>query len=124
MMLPLPCGLHGAHFVLHAQDHAENVGLERRGKAFRGLIRDRTNLAFGGGIVHRDIETAKPCDGLVDQSADVIFLADVGVDELGLRTERAQFLDKRLAGFIAPTGNHHLGALLGEGDGSGAPDAR
>jgi len=22
--------------------------------------------AFGGGIVHRDIETAKPCDGLVD----------------------------------------------------------
>src|SRR5258705_13411147 len=38
-----PLGLHGAHFVLHAQDHAENVGLERRGKAFRGLVRDRTN---------------------------------------------------------------------------------
>jgi YD repeat-containing protein len=57
--------------VLHAQDHAENVGLERRGKAFRGLVRDRADLAFGGGVVHRDIETAKPCDGLVDQSADV-----------------------------------------------------
>ena len=80
-------GLHGAHFVLHAQDHAENVGLERRGKAFRGLIRDRADLAFGAGIVHRDIETAKPFDGLVDQSADVIVLADVGVDELGFRTE-------------------------------------
>ena len=40
------------------------------------------------GVVHRDIETAKPCDGLVDQGADVILLADVGVDELGLGTER------------------------------------
>src|SRR6202022_2323438 len=85
-----------AHFVLHAQDHAKNVGLERRGKAFRGLIRDRADLAFGGGIVHRDIETAKPCDGLINQSADVILLADVGVDELGLRTERAQLLSSAL----------------------------
>jgi hypothetical protein len=43
-----------------------------------------------------DIETAKPRDRLVDQGADVIFLADVGVDELGLRTERAQFLTSAL----------------------------
>src|SRR5712671_1691488 len=61
--------LHDAHFVLHAQDHAENIRVERRGIAVRGLVRDRTNPAFGAGIVHRDIETAKPCDGLVDQSA-------------------------------------------------------
>ena len=115
--------LHDAHFVLHAQDHAENIGVERRGIAFRGLVRDRADLAFGAGIVHRDIETAKPCDGLVDQSADVILLADVGVDELGLRTERAQLLDERLAGLITPTGNDHLRALLGEGDGGGATDA-
>ena len=108
MMLPLPCRLHDAHFVLHAQDHAENIGVERRGIAFRGLVRDRANLAFGAGIVHRDIETAKPRDGLVDQSADVILLADVGVDELGLGTERAQLLDELLAGLIAPAGNDHL----------------
>ena len=31
-----------------------------------------------------DIETAKPRNGLVDQGANVIFLADVGVDELRL----------------------------------------
>ena len=49
--------------------------------------RDRADLAFGGGVVHRDIETAKPCDGLIDHGADVILLAHVGVDELGLRTE-------------------------------------
>src|SRR6202051_569698 len=115
--------LHDAHFVLHAQDHAENIRVERRGIAFRSLVRDRANLAFGAGIVHRDIETAKPWDGLVDQSADVILLADVGVDELGLRTERAQLLDERLAGLITPAGNDHLRALLGEGDGGGATDA-
>src|SRR6267154_3684725 len=100
--------LHDANFVLHAQDHAENIRVEGRGIAFRGLVRDRADLAFGAGIVHRDIDTAEPCDGLVHQSADLIVLADVGVDELGLRTERAQLLDERLAGLITPTGNHHL----------------
>jgi hypothetical protein len=49
-----------------------------------------------------DIETAKPRDLLVDQGADVIVLADVGVDELGFRTERAQFFNERLAGLITP----------------------
>src|ERR1700719_1439270 len=81
-------GLHGAHFVLHAQYHAEYVGLEGRGKAFRGLVRDRADRTFGGGIVHRDIETAKACDGLVDHGTDVILLADVGADEFGLGTQR------------------------------------
>src|ERR1700733_5168367 len=118
-----PLGLHGAHFVLHAQDHAENVGLERRCKAFGGLVRDRADRTFGGGIVHGDIETAEPRNGLVDHGADVIFLADVGVDELGLRTERAQFLNERVAGLITPIGNDDLRALLGKGDGGGAPDA-
>jgi hypothetical protein len=118
-----PLGLHGTHFVFHAQDHAENVGLERRSKGFRGLVRDRADLAFGAGVVHREIETAKSCDGLVDQSADVILLADVGVDELGLRTQRAQLLNECLTGLITPTGNDHFRALLGEGDGGGAPDA-
>ena len=109
--------------MLHAQDHAENIRVEGRGVAFRGLVGDRANLAFGAGVVHRDIEAAKPCDGLVDQSADVIVLAHVGVDELGLRTERAQLLNERLSGLITPAGNDDVGALLGEGEGGGAADA-
>src|ERR1700756_2743306 len=59
----------------------------------------------------------------IDQCADIVLLADVRFDELGLRTERAQLLDERLAGLVTPTGNDHLRALLGEGDGGGAPDA-
>src|SRR5277367_4824118 len=116
-------GQHRAHFVLHAQDHAENIGLERRGKTFRSLIRDRTNLPFGGGVVHGDIETAKPRDGLVDHAADVSLLANVGVDELGLRPQRAQLLDELLANLVAPAGNDHLGTLFGERDGSRAANA-
>src|SRR4029077_10401729 len=115
--------LHDADFVLHAQDHAENIRVEGRGVAFRRLVGDRANLAFGAGIVHRDIEAAKPCDGLVDQSADVIVLADVGVDELGLRTESAQLLYERVSGLITPAGNDDIGALPGEGEGGGAADA-
>ena len=88
--------------------------------AFRSLVRDRANLAFGASIVHGDVETAKPCDGLVDERAHVIVLANVGVDELGLRTERAQLLDERLAGVITPTGNNDLRALVREGDCGGA----
>jgi hypothetical protein len=79
--------------------------------------------AFGASIVHCDIETAKPCNGLVNQSADVILLADVGVDELGLRAERAQLLYERLASLITPAGNDHVCAILGKGDGSSASDA-
>jgi hypothetical protein len=47
------------------------------------------DLAFGGGVVHRDVETAKPRDGLVDQSADVILLADVGVNVVSNRQPRS-----------------------------------
>src|SRR6266436_3480622 len=94
--------LHGAHLVLHAQDHAENIGVECRGITFRGLVGDRADLAFGAGIIHRDIEAAKPRDGLVDQSADVILLAHIGADKIGLGAERAQGFDKLLALFVAP----------------------
>ncbi len=103
--------------------HAEDVGVERRGEAFRGLIRDRTDLTFGGGVVHGDIETAEPRHGLVDHAADVSLLADVGVDELGLRSQRPQLLDELLAGLIAPAGNDHPGTLFGEGDGASAANA-
>src|SRR3984957_16765304 len=82
-----PLGLHGAHFMLHAQDYAENIGLERRGKTFRRLVRERADHPFRGRVVHRDVETAEPRDGLVDQDADILLLAHVGVDELCLRTE-------------------------------------
>jgi hypothetical protein len=46
------------------------------------------------------------------------------VDEFGLGTKRTQLIDEFLADFIATAGNDYLGALLGEGDGRGAANAR
>jgi hypothetical protein len=91
--------------------------------AFRGLVRDRARLALTAGIVHRDVETAKARDGAVDQSADLILLADVAGDELGFGTEGAQLLGERLADLITPPGDNHFCALLGKGDRGRAPDA-
>ena len=110
MMLPLP-------WACIAQDHAENVGLECRGKAFGSLICDQAALTFGACVVDRDV------DGLINHVADIIFLADVGVDELGLCTQRAQLLGERLAGLVSPAGDNHFRTLLGEGDRGGAPNA-
>ena len=59
MMLPLlrACMARTSCFMPRTAPH--NVGLESRGKAFHGLVRDRADLAFGGGVVNRDIDTAE-----------------------------------------------------------------
>ena len=117
--LPCPCMTRTSCFMLRItpRTFVSNVA----GIAVRGLLCDRANLAFSASIVHSDIETAKPCDGLVDQSADVILLAHIGVNELGLRTERAQLLNERLAGLLTPTGNDHLRALLAKATAAARP---
>src|SRR5260370_41786282 len=63
-----------------------------------------------------------PATALSTRARTSFLLADIGVDELGLRTEGAQFLDERLARLVTPTGNDHLRALFGERDGGRAPD--
>ena len=44
--------------MLHAQDHAEHVGVERGGIAFRGLVRDRPTWPSVPALL-RDIEAAE-----------------------------------------------------------------
>jgi hypothetical protein len=106
--------------MLEAQERAKHIRLEHRSEAVWRLLNHRTRLAFRASIVDGDIEAAESRDGLVDHGADVILLTDVGVDELGLRTERAQLLSERLAGLIS---NHHVRTLLREGDCGGTADA-
>ena len=123
MMLPLPCACmtRTSCFMLKITPRTFVSNVAAKLSAVWSVI--GPTVTFGGGVVHGDIETAKPRDGLVDHGADVILLADVGVDELGLRAEESQLLNKGLAGLITPTGNDHVRALLGEGDGGGAPYA-
>jgi len=87
MMLPLPfpCMTRTSCFML--QDHAENVGLECRWQSFPQSGGDGADLPIRGGVIDCDIETAETRDGLVDHARTSVLLADVGVDELRLRTQ-------------------------------------
>jgi hypothetical protein len=111
---------HGSNWTLSVGDNG--VGMpEDPASATPGL--DTSIVEALARQLHARVKVADAKPGLIDQGSDVILLADVGVDELGFRAESAQLLNERLAGLITPTGNDDLGALLGEGDGSGAPDA-
>src|SRR5580704_16391858 len=92
--------------MLHTQEHAENIGVEGRGVAFRGLVRDRADLALGARIVHRDIEAPEALDRAVDEPTDIVFLAHIGLDEFGFGTMRTEFTDQCLTGIrLSPRNN-------------------
>jgi hypothetical protein len=76
--------------MLHAKQRAENVGVESRRVALGGLLRHRSGLALGAGVVDGDIETTKACDGLIDHVSCVVRVAYVGIHVFGLRVESAE----------------------------------
>jgi hypothetical protein len=86
--------------VLHAQDHAENICVERRGIAFRRLVCDRAGLALGAGIVHRDIQAPEALDRPIDETADIVVFAHIGLHEFGFGAERAEFANQCLASIL------------------------
>jgi hypothetical protein len=88
---------HHAKFVFHAQQCAEHIRIERRRVALGSLLHHRAGHAFRTGGVHRDIQTAIPFHGLVDQVAHVLLAAYIGADELRFRTVVADFTDQLLA---------------------------
>src|SRR6266478_430517 len=120
---PAALYLHDARLVLHAQEYAENIGVERRGIAFGGLLRDRAGFTFGAGIIDRDIETPEALDGAVDETTDIVFLAHIGLDEFGFGTERTELANQCLTGIrLAPRNNNAI-ARFRERDRSSAADA-
>jgi hypothetical protein len=104
------------------EQHAEDIGIEGRGVALRGLVGNRAGLAFGAGVVDGDVEAAEPGDGLVDELADVVLVADVGTHELSFRAQRTQLGDQRSACVIAAAGNDDIRAFPREGERAGAAD--
>src|ERR1700736_3912810 len=51
--------------MLHAQEHAEHVGIEGGGVTLRGLFGDRAGRALGAGVIDGNVEAA----GLRDDRA-------------------------------------------------------
>lgn len=50
--------------VLHGEQRAQDIGVERAGVGLRGDVGDVAHLAVAAGVVHRDVQAAElPGDG-------------------------------------------------------------
>jgi hypothetical protein len=109
--------------VLHAQEHAEHVGVERIGIARGSLRDDRTGGTFGAGIVDSNIEAAEARDRAIDEILDILLLAHVGTNEFGFRPKRPELGGQRTAGIVAAAGDHETGSLTRKSESGGAANA-
>jgi hypothetical protein len=109
--------------MLHAQECAENVGIEGGGIALGGLLRYRTRLAFGSGGVNSHIQATEARDGLIDEAAHIIFMADVSAPILCVGADLAKFSGQFLAGFVASARDNDARTLFREGQGGGSSNA-
>ena len=117
-------GQHDAQLMLHAQQRAENVGVEGGRIAFGRLLRHRTRLAFGSGGVYSSIQATKARHGLIDQVSYVVLVTHVGIHIFRLRVEAAELSYQILAGFVASTRDDDARTLFREGQGGSSSDAR
>jgi hypothetical protein len=107
--------LHHAQFVLQAQQRAEHVGVDDGGAIVGRLPGQRPELPFGASVVDRYVQATEALDDLFDQTANLGFVAHVGVQVLRTHAHGAQFGGQCLAGFIAAARNGNAGAFAGEG---------
>src|SRR5882757_5869765 len=92
------------------------------GVTFGSLLRHRTRLTFGAGVVDRDVKTTEASHGLVDQVADVVFVAHVGADEFSFRAEATELPGQGMARLVATAGDNNPGAFFRKGQGRGSAD--
>src|ERR1700730_13120298 len=106
--------------MLHAQKCAKNVGIEGGRVALGGLLRNGTGLAFGSGGVYSHIQATEARDGLIDEAAHIIFMADVSAPILCLGAHLAKFSDQFLAGFVASARDNDARTVFRESQGGGS----
>src|SRR5580692_11084899 len=109
--------------MLHAEQRAEHIGIERRGVAVGGLFRHPAGLAFGAGAVDGRIQTTETRDGLIDQAAHIVLAAHVGADELRFAAELAQLSSQRLADVLMTAGNDDAVAFPRKSKGRRTPNS-
>src|SRR5712671_3183208 len=110
--------------MLHAQERAENVGIEGGGIALGGLLGYWTRLAFGSGGVNSHIQATEARDGLIDEAAHIIFMADVSAPILCFGADLAKFSDQFLAGFVASARDNDARTVFRESQGGGSSNTR
>ena len=77
--------------MLQAQQRAQHVSVEGGRVILRGLLHYRSGLAFRTRSVDGHVQAAKPLDGLINQTAHIVFEAHVGAEVFSLHAERTQF---------------------------------
>jgi hypothetical protein len=82
-----------------------------------------TNNGWVLSVVQGNIQPAKALDRLIDETAHVIFVADVSAHEFRFGAKSAQFSDQCLPSVVAPTGNDDARTFLSERKSGGAADA-
>jgi hypothetical protein len=118
-------GLHHAQLMLHAQQRAEDVGIEDGRVALGGMFYNRTGLAFGSGSVYRHIKATEACHGLIDEVSYVVLVPYIRIHEFRLRP-RVRAAQSPNFGRL-----HHVDQrqrcarpLFREGQGGGSSNAR
>jgi hypothetical protein len=101
--------------MLHAQECAENVGIERRRVALCGLLCNWTGLAWSSRGVYSDIQATEARYGLIDQVSYIVVVANIGTPILGLSADLAKFSDQLVAYFVTSTRDHDARTLFREG---------
>src|SRR2546421_1249675 len=93
-----PLSLHHAQLMLNAEQRPEHVGVEGGSIGVGVLLRHRTGLAFGAGVVDGRVQPTKPRDGLIDQVPHLVLVAHIRAQEFDVSAERAQLSREFLAG--------------------------
>src|SRR6266851_5201826 len=110
--------------MLHAQQRAEDVGVESGRVALCCLLCYETARPLSPGIVDGHIQAAKARDGLIDQVADVLVVAYVSTPILCLSADLAEFSDQFLADFVASARDDDARTFIRESNCSSASDSR
>ena len=71
----------------------------------------------------RNIQSPEALDSLVDQRSNIVFVAHIGANELGLCASRPQLFGQGQAGLVVTAGRDDFGALGGKGQCGGAGDS-
>jgi hypothetical protein len=76
------------------------------------MMEGNGSRSFGAG----DIEAPETLDCPVDETADIVFVAHIGLDEFGFGTERTEFANRCLTSILLSPRNNDAMARLRERD--------
>ena len=111
-------------FILHAQEHAENINVKGLAVIVLGLLfGGEAGCAFNAGIVEGVVQAAIGFDGKIHEGFDVGFLAGIGLKERGGTAGGLDGFDDRLAFGGAAAGDNDPGVAGGEVVGDLGADA-